>query len=56
MSKNLLPITYYPLPITHLFDPTIKIEKLVSIFSSCVMMAIASLKTLSAGYCHDCSA
>ncbi|MBO1064563.1 MULTISPECIES: hypothetical protein [Nostocales] len=54
MSKNLLPITHYPLPIY--IDPTIKIEKLVSIFSSCVMMAIASLKTLLAGYCHDCSA
>ncbi|MDM3855927.1 MAG: hypothetical protein PT120_13770 [Aphanizomenon gracile PMC649.10] len=43
-----------PLPI-HITS-TIKIEKLVSIFSSCVMMAIASLKTLPAGYCHDCSA
>jgi hypothetical protein len=38
------PITHYPLPIY--INPTIKIEKFVSIFSGCVMIAMARVKTL----------
>jgi hypothetical protein len=43
---RLLDFYFHTLIQQRLLHPTIKIEKFVSIFSTCVIMAIASLKTL----------